>query len=76
MKYNTTNNGGWIFATPNESSNYSIRCSENGFVFDIADTLKEAYEIIAASEAEDVREDLYSDNFYEIYDNNLDEIIV
>ena len=76
MTNNTTNNGGWVSAVPNESSNYSIRCSENGCVFEVADTLEEAYAIIADSEAEDVREDLYSDNFYEIYDNNLDEIIV
>ena len=74
MKYNTTNNGGWIFATPNEASNFSVICSENGCVFEVAETVKEAYEIIDALEAEDVREEIYTANFYAIYDNNRDEI--
>jgi len=54
---------------------FSIRCRENGDVIEYCDTIDEAKEMLQYYENEDKEAGIYEESFYEIYDNNIEEIV-
>lgn len=58
-----------------ETDRYIIRDREAGNVIDYFSTLAEARKAIEAYERSDKTEDIYEENFYEIYDSRAEEIV-
>ena len=58
-----------------ETDRYIIRDREAGNVIDYFSTLAEARKAIEAYERSDKAEDIYEENFYEIYDSRAEEIV-
>lgn len=52
---------------------YNIRCKESGDVITSFNTYDEALECLKAYEKEDMEDEIYSEDFYEIYNNAEDE---
>lgn len=58
-----------------ETDRYITRDREAGNVIDYFSTLAEARKAIEAYERSDKAEDIYEENFYEIYDSRAEEIV-
>lgn len=58
-----------------EFERFLIRDSEAGNIISSAPTLAEAQNIVGRFEAEDRKDDIFVENFYEIFDSNNEEII-
>ena len=54
---------------------YTVRDREAGNVLDRFNTLEEAREALKSYEEEDKDGGIYTDDFYEIYDTELEEIV-
>ena len=54
---------------------YTVRDREAGNVLDRFNTLEEAREALKSYEEEDKDGGIYKDDFYEIYDTELEEIV-
>lgn len=55
---------------------YSIRDSETGCIIDDFETLKEAEKAIESYEKADKEAGTYEEGFYEIYDNEKEEVVI
>lgn len=54
---------------------FIVRDREAGNYIDGFNTLDEAIQYIKEYEKEDALEDMYKDDFYEVYDSELEEIV-
>lgn len=54
---------------------YQIRDREAGNYIETVATIREAIKVIRQYEAEDKAEGTYTENFYEIYDTETEEVI-
>ncbi|MBP3801065.1 MAG: hypothetical protein J6I85_03405 [Clostridia bacterium] len=54
---------------------FIIRDREAGNIIDSFDTFNEAEKKLKSYEEEDKKENIYSENFYEIYDSKLDKAV-
>ena len=54
---------------------YQVRDSETGTFICCAQSIQDAKELISKYEKEDIEENMYSDNFYEIYDSESQTIV-
>lgn len=58
-----------------ETKKFIVRDREAGIYIDGFNTLNEAIQCIKNFEKEDALEDMYTEDFYEVYDSELEEIV-
>lgn len=58
-----------------KTNRFIVRDREAGIYIDSFNTLNEAIQCIKEYEKEDALEDMYTDDFYEVYDSELEEIV-
>lgn len=65
----------YIRTIEGENKMYQIRCRENGYVITDFNNLGDAIRCLNEYEAEDKKDGIFEENFYEIYNNETQEII-
>ena len=58
-----------------ETKRFIVRDREAGNYIDSFNTLDEAFSALKDFEKEDVSNDMYTEDFYEVYDSELEEIV-